>query len=42
MLICLTFLRLGDYIDTAPDLDGGGAWGPGVVEGPTCGYKMLR
>jgi len=27
---------------SAPDLDGGGVWGPGVVGGPMCGYKMFR
>jgi len=26
----------------APDLDGGGTWGPGVVGGSTCRYKMFR
>jgi len=26
----------------APDLDGVGFWGPDVVGGPMCGYKMFR
>jgi len=26
----------------APDLDGEGAWGPDVVGGPMCRYRMFR
>jgi len=29
-------------IKAAPDLDGGGARGPGVVGGPMCGYSIFR
>jgi len=28
-------------VATAPDLDGG-VWGPGVVEGFMCGYRIFR
>jgi len=40
------FRLLGQFnmkymLDAGPDLDGG-AWDPGVVGGPMCGYKMFR
>jgi len=28
------------FAPPAPDLDGGGAWGPGVVGGPMCGSDI--
>jgi len=28
--------------EPSPDLDGGGSWGPGVVGGPMCGYRVFR
>jgi len=34
--------NLSAQSQAAPDLDGGGPWGPGVVGGPMCGYKMFR
>jgi len=38
---CITYHRcLRSTVTPAPDLDVG-AWGPGVVGSPMCGYKMF-